>query len=359
MSDERKPEGGPVYTPPGQSVLPGMKREISQPPKDWRSWSDGRGNKVDSPAYRGRTSSGGKTIPQPTEHDGSPIRIGSLQLLRDARGAFVIVDWDLPMTPPPEKQDDGEPEELRSRGTAPVKGRMIFRTHADLDAARSAMRVLHQEKLDRAKGLLPNPERVSDLAGKPIAMAGLSLGRFIRGKYKGSFCVVDDARTIADPKKFGLLKEKTLKAATYAFVAIAEKHAAKAKPKKRFVGAPIAFSAPGGGMGGGFSSSSWEKDLPEPGSLSWQSAVDFYARTGRWSFSACYPTGRPPALEEEALAAREAFLAEAGKEPEPAPSPEVRAAFQKLPKKDRVVIEGVLAHFEGATLLTISPKGAS
>ena len=355
--DEKKPEGGPVYTPPGQSILPGMKREISQPPKDWRTWSDGRGNKVNSPSYRGRTSSGGKTIPQPTEPDGSPIRLGSLQLLRDARGAFVVIDWDLPMAPAPARHDDGNPDDLGSRGTAPVKGRAIFRTHDDLAAARSALRVLHQEKLDRAAGLPPNPEYVSDLAGKPIAMAGVSLGRFVRGKYKGSFCVVVDMLSIADRRKFGLLKEKTLKAATYAFVEIAKKRAAKVLPKKRYVGAPIAFSAPGGGMGSGFSPS-WERDLPEPGSLSWQTAVDFYARTGRWCFSACFPTGRPPALEEEALAAREAFLAETVEEPELRPDSKVRAALRKLPERDRAAVEDVLAHFGGA-LLRITPKEAT
>ena len=78
MSDD-KPK--PVFAPDEQSLLPGYKRYVSQRPKDWRPWSDGRGNKVDAPR-RGGPSFGGKTIAPLVGTDGQPIRLGTFQGIR-------------------------------------------------------------------------------------------------------------------------------------------------------------------------------------------------------------------------------------------------------------------------------------
>lgn len=82
----------------GQALLPGYRRYVGYEPKDWRKWEDGRGQKIDAPKFRGRTSYG-KDIPMPRNSHGELYVISSLdgtkkmQVLRRSDGRYVVGDF--------------------------------------------------------------------------------------------------------------------------------------------------------------------------------------------------------------------------------------------------------------------------
>ena len=352
-----KNEGAPkpVYAPTEQSILPGYKKYVPAPPKDWRQWSDGRGNKLDAPKWQGRTSSGGKTVAPLVGDDGQPIRLGTLQIIRDARGNFVVIDWSKPLVEPLPSEGDKEGVQSESFGTAPIMGKQVYKTNQGLPRAKSAMAAIFAHDKEKAAGLLPDPAPSFDLAGQRIQIERNSLCQYARGKWKGRYAIVDEGVALGHERRVIILKETRFKDAVNAFVKIAKKRQSAPK-KKRFVGAPIAFNIPsgfGGGGGGGFSS---ERELPEPGSLSWQTSVELFAQTGKWCETAKFPTGRPAALEEEAREARTRWLEEDAKRPAPVDSPEAIAAIRKLPKRDKAILNQVLEEFD-AVLVSLELPG--
>jgi hypothetical protein len=354
--EEQAPK--PKFAPTEQAILPGYKKHVPSPPIDYRQWNDGRGNKLDSPAYRGRTSAAGKLIPPFVGSDGQPIRLGTLQLVRDARGAYVIVDWSKPFFAGDEKKMETDGNEDDSPRETPLMGKQVWRTN-DLADAKRAMAALHQFAEDLRKGLAADPAPCFDLAGKRVQIGDLSLRRFARGKLQGRYAVVNERLSIASKKRVTLLKAATFKEAVFGFERERKRREASPKPR-RFVGALIAFSAPSGGIGSSFVPFD-QREYPEPDSLSWKTAVDLYAQTGRWPKSAEYPTGRPAALEAEAEEARAAYLAEeAARPPEPerVDDPAALAAMAKLPEADRALLNQVLEQFDGVLVSIELPREA-
>lgn len=343
----------PKFAPTEQAILPGYKKHVPSPPTDYRQWNDGRGNKLDSPAYRGRTSAAGKLIPPLVGTDGQPIRLGTFQVVRDARGAYVVIDWSRPFYAGDEKKTETDGNEDDGPHETPLLGKQVWRTN-DLTDAKRAMAALHQFAEELRKGLVADPAPCFDLAGKRVQIGDLSLRRFARGKLQGRYAVVNERLSVASKKRTTLLKATTFKEAVFSFERERKRREAATKPPRRFVGAPISFSAPSGGIGSSFIPFD-EREYPEPGSLSWKTAVDLYAQTGRWPRSAEYPTGRPAALEAEAEEARAAYLAEEASrppEPEPVDDPKALAAMRKLPARDQAILNQVLEHFD-AVLVSV------
>jgi hypothetical protein len=243
---------------------------------DWRKWEDGKGNKVDAPGYRGAQFTG-KIIPPLTDGHGNPIKDGSFQIVMDAKGNYVVIDWSLPVDPSPvtakAEEDDGR--------TAPIMGRMLYRTRHSLDRAKAAMAILADEKKERAKGLPPDPAQCFDLKGAAIVIGKLALRQFQRGPHKTRYVIVNEAIDITLLSKRGLvIKERTLKDAVARLVKEAQLRKANFKPRKKFTGPPILFSAPEGF--GGFGGDRGDRTCPTPDSKSWDVVVDLYARTGQW-----------------------------------------------------------------------------
>jgi hypothetical protein len=267
----------------------------------------------------------------------------------------VVVDWSKPFFGGDEKKAEGDGNKDDGPRETPLMGKQVWRT-SDLADAKRAMAVLHQLAEDARKGLPQDPAPCSDLAGRRVQIDHLSLCRFARGKLKDRYAIVDERQNIVSSRRTMLLKVTSFKEAVFAFERERKRRAAAPKPR-RFVGAPIAFSAPSGGFGGGAFVPFAEREYPEPGSLSWRTAVDLYAQTGKWPRSAEYPTGRPAALEAEAEEAREAYLIhEASRVPEPEPedNPAALAAMRKLPKADRTILNQMLEQFD-AVLVSITP----
>ena len=293
--DQEKPK--PVYAPAAQTKLPGFKPYISSPPIDWRKWEDGRGNKVDAPAYRGQQFTG-KTVPPLTDSHGNPFKDGSLQIQRDARGVYSIIDWSLPI-------DAYSAENFAS----PIMGRAIYHTKYSLDRAKAALAILAREKRELLAGLQPDPVQCLDLEGKTIAIGHLFLQKLARGKYAGRYIIINKAVDVTLPARGLIIRAKTLKEA----VARLEKESRTStgpKPKKKFVGPPIMFEAPAGfgGFGAGFN----DREGPAPDSLSWDTIVELYARTGDWCKTArmIWPMGNYPAeLVEQVTEYRKEYLA--------------------------------------------------
>jgi len=344
--DADKKEGGPVFTPPGQSILPGFKREISQAPTDYRSWSDGRGNKLDSPAYQGRTFGAGKLVP-PVEESGEPVRLGTFQIIRDARGMYILVDWALPLVGKmPEPDEYGRTQQV-------VMGKQVLRCKT-LEQAKNAMSVLHQHAKDAREGLAEDPAQCFDLAGKRIVLGALSLRRYARGSHVGRYALCDEHQAKFPLCKIFVLKATTLKEAVLTLERENKKILVKPKPKMRYVGAPISFSAPGGG--GGYVPFG-ERSFPEPGSVSWETAVQYFARYGKYPRSADWSTGIPESLESEAHAAREEFLAKEKEEGKIAvDSPDAIKAMKKLPMEERALLNEVLEELNGALVSIEFPR---
>src|SRR5271163_1568919 len=122
MSEDEKPKI--VYSPVEQSLLPGYGKLVNRPPKDWRKWENGRGEKVDAPRYRGQQFTG-KIIPPLVDSHSNPIKEDSFQIVRNAKGELVIIDWSLPAIAGA-STDDSEFED--SGKTLPIMGRHVYRT---------------------------------------------------------------------------------------------------------------------------------------------------------------------------------------------------------------------------------------
>lgn len=148
MSDDaKKPE--PVYAPPEQTIIPGYKKYVASPPRDWRKWEDGHGNKIDSPPYQGQQFTG-KIIPPLTDSHGHPIKEGSLQLVRDAKGTYRIIDWSLPVS----RIERTENDEGR---TLPIMGRCIYETRHSLERGKLALSILARKKKSATRGFRTIP----------------------------------------------------------------------------------------------------------------------------------------------------------------------------------------------------------
>ena len=324
MTDEdndtsSEPSLGPKisYAPENQSVLPGFKKEISERPKDWRQWSDGQGNKIDSPKYGGRTSGAGKLIPPVTNPDGTPVRIGTFQVIRDARMRCLVVDFSKPI-------DDVEfPDADGVLHSNPIKGRTVY-VASNETRAYNAMVTLHRIAEDLRAHREPDPLQCVDLAGKVVRLESFGMAQYKRGPKKNAYVLVDHDRHMADRNRNTSLKAENFKDAVGEFVRLARTLArdpTKKKKKKIFRGAPIDLgdtsSLGNFGFGGGSSfKPAWEKECPEPRGFTWNVCKEVFAKTGKWCRTAnlIWADARPAALEEDARVAREAWLAEAGKE---------------------------------------------
>lgn len=349
MTDEvEKKEEEFQFAPDEQSMLPGLKKFIRSKAVDYRSWFDAQGNPMDSPPYQGRKSIGGGKLILPVEEGGEPVRLGTFQIIRDVRSMLVIVDWSRPLV-----GELPEPDEYGKRPPA-IMGKQIYRART-LVEAKSVMAALHKFTEDQKRGLPEDPEPCFDRVGSRIALGPLSLRRFARGRYVGRYALLDERQAKFPLCKISVLKELGLKDAVMVLEREHKKVASKVRPK-RYVGAPISFSAPFGG-GNGFVPFS-ERSRPESGSASWDVAVKYYARFGKYPRSADYPSGLPAGLEEEALAAREAFLGETKKEEvgDAQDSAKALEAMKKLPKKERSFLNQVLEEFDGVLLSIELPR---
>lgn len=299
----------PVYAPPEQSLLPGYKRYVSAPPIDWRKWNDGRGTKVDAPKFRGPEFTG-RIVPPLLTLDSKPVQLGTLQVMRQVTGAYVVVDWSKPI--------DAKSAEIYP---SPVMGRIVFKTTLTSKRAIQAMSVLHRIAKDKAAGLPADPAPCVDMKKKLIAIGSLSVCRYARGKAKGTWVIVDATRSVTHGKRELFWTSKSLKLAVNMLIKLARERgesnvkagesAPPPKPKKlRMRGAPIAFDVPDGLTMGPAPSYSWrERDPIPPSSTPWKTIVELYARTGKWCRTAMmiWPMGNfPDALIAQALEARSA-----------------------------------------------------
>jgi hypothetical protein len=81
-----------------QPPLPGLRRAVGYPKRDWRKWRDARGQKVDAAPYRGRMSTwGGKLIPLPVDRAGHPLKMTEFQIMLRADGTYIVCDWSKPL----------------------------------------------------------------------------------------------------------------------------------------------------------------------------------------------------------------------------------------------------------------------
>jgi len=357
MSEEdEKPK--PAYAPLEQSILPGYRNYVARPPKDWRSWENGRGEKVDAPKYRGQQFTG-KIIPPLTDSHGNPIKEGSFQIVRNAKGELVIIDWSLPVLGSVvadasgfEGEDDGK--------TQPIMGRHVYRTRGSLDQAKAALAVLVLAKKERLAGVPSDPAQCHDLAGKPVRIGQLALCEFKRGKLTGRFVIVDHGRDIISKDRGLVLKAKTFKQAVASFI---EKSKTWKVPRKKkiFVGPPIMFEAPAGFGGmGGFQ----ERVGVSPDSKAWDVTVDIYARTGKWCTTAklIWAGQYPPELIEQCENYRQEYLENPESfyddlKPEPISGTQLA---QELIKKQRAevlkdpAVKAIMEVFGGA-LISVEP----
>lgn len=329
--DERETGKGPQSWQ--QSILPAFKKYMPQEPRDYRQWTDGRGNKIDSPPRQGR-SSGGKLVPPLTTASGEEIRMGSLQAVRGARGEIRVVDWSLPAFP-----EEG----------CTIMGKCVFETREGLDRALAAMVVLVRDKAAEAARLPLEPAVCADKTGREIKLGALALSRFARGAEKGRFAVVDSSFS---PRRIYDLKERDIKSALKAFEKMARGRRTVATPARKPHAGLMNFSPPVGfGGGGGFARE--ERTYPEPSSLSTKSIIAIYAKTGKWcrTASLIWADQRPAWIEERVEEARQEFLREQAKREEEKIEVTVRGA---LSKQDLLFLNGVLEHFE---LPSLAKKG--
>ncbi|HYX21518.1 MAG TPA: hypothetical protein VFA98_11800 [Thermoanaerobaculia bacterium] len=345
MDDDDKPK--PVFAPDEQSLLPGYKRYVSQKPKDWRAWSDGRGNKIDAPRRVG-PSFGGKTIAPLVGADGQPIRVGSFQIIRDTRGVFAVIDWSRPVSGE-EIVVEGDERKERPQQQSGIMGKEVFR-HKDLRRAGAAMLVLHRDAEADAGKLPHDPAPCTDDRGKEIRSGDVALCQYARGPGKGKFAIVDYGPR---PRRIFDVEAKNKKAAFRVFMKESARRAVD-KPKPAVRGAPIAFDVPTGFGGGGATfSRSWnDKTYPEEGSESWRICVGLYAQTGKWCRTAnmIWGDARPDAIEFEAAAAREEFLKTSSAQEEPKDDPKALRAMKKLKASEKGLLNEILEFFDGALL---------
>jgi hypothetical protein len=300
--DQEKPK--PIYSLPEQGIIPGYKKYIALPPKDWRSWTNECGEKTDAPKYRGQQFTG-KIIPPLHDGHGNPITSDSLQIVRDARGEYGIIDWSLPITSSAAQPGDGNDESFAQ----PIMGRVVYRTRHSLERAKKALEILAHEKTSRAAGLKPDPAQCFDLKGVAIIVSKLALCQFQRGEFKDRYAIVNTSLDITSSKRGLVIRATTLKDAVARLMEEAQKRAALIKPKKKYVGPPISFDAPSGF--GGFGSPS-ERTCPTYDSQSWDTIVTLYAKTGEWCRTArmIWPMENyPEELVEQVKNYREEYLA--------------------------------------------------
>jgi len=347
-----KPE--PTFMPDEQSLLPGLRPWIGRPKKDWRKWEDGRGNKIDGPAFRGPEFTG-KIVPPLVDPHGSAYREDSLQLVKDAKGTYKVIDWSLPADKnfATEKTDDRRTAQV---GTPPLMGRPIYETRHSLERALLAMGILARKIRDKAAGLPDDPVQCKDLAGKNIFVKKLVLVKYARGKFQGHHAIIDTACDIAAPgRRLVLKKDATLKEAVKRLVQESKtkktggtSSGASGRVKYVVAGPPIAFSVPDdfGGSGDG---RPWNRDQqgPTADSLSWDVTVDLYARTGKWCETArrIWAGDYPPELVEQCENYRQEFLEDRQKfYPEPAPADDdLREEIES-----HEVARAILEAFEGS-----------
>jgi hypothetical protein len=341
-----KPE--PQWAPDEQALLPGMRPVLGFKPRDYRQWSDGRGNKIDAPRYGGR-SSGGKTVVPLVGSDGRPITLGTFQIVRNARGGHSVVDWSKPMFEEPDAQDDVGESVSESR----IMGREVFKPHQDLRRAMAAMIVLHRDAEAKKAGLPVDPAQVIDDRGKEIRRGSVALCRYARGPAAGRFAVVDHAFS---PRRVFDLEDKTTRAALKTFEKEAARRVSK-KPRPAVRGAPIAFEVPSGFGRGTFRQSWGDKTYPEPGGICWMTCVMRYAETGKWCQTAnlIWADLRPSELEQEAREAREAFLLSVSRSSEVSKKDATAALdrMKKLGTKEKTVLNQILEAFD-AVLVEIT-----
>ena len=304
--DQEKPK--PIYAPPAQAKLPGFKKYIAEPPKDWRSWTDEHGEKTDAPKYRGRQFTG-KIVPPLDDGRGNPIREGSLQVVRDARGEYSIIDWSLPITSSAALLSDGNDD----AHTQPIMGCVVYRTRHSLERAKKALGILAEEKTSLAKGLKPDPAQCFDLKSVAIVIGGLSLRQFQRGEFKNRYAIINTSLDITLPNRGLIIRAKTLKDAVARLMEETKTRRGAHKPKKKYIGPPIRFEAPAGGFGG--FAGAGERTCPTHDSPSWDAIVALYAKTGKWCQTArmIWPLGNyPDELVEQATSYREEYLLDPG-----------------------------------------------
>lgn len=380
-SKDKKPE--PVYAPTEQSLLPGYKKFVSQPPKDWRKWEDGHGNKIDAPKYQGAQFTG-RIVPPLTDSHGNPIKKGDLQIVKDSKGNYKIIDWSLSAIAEPTSKSDTERDVDSdfedARGTAPIMGRTIYETRHSLDRAYKALDILAHEQKDRLGGKAKDPAACFDLKGVRIAVGEgkIWLGQYVRGKFAGQYVLVDDRVDITLPGHLFIFNKKTesLKEAVAKF--LAEVANRKVAPKKKqYTWPQIQFSAPegfGSFGGAGYANQTY----PTPDSLSWDTIVELYARTGRWCETAMLiwsDQQYPEELIEQCRAYREEYLANPAAFYEPweshphgcseaAPKgdsdlEESKAILDREIAESHEAVRDVLEAFDGATLLSFEPRTSS
>lgn len=345
MSDDaKKPE--PVYAPLEQTIIPGYKKYVATPPKDWRKWEDGRGNKVDAPPYRGQQFTG-KIIPPLTDSHGHPIKDGPLQLVRDAKGTYRIIDWSL-------AADKSYVRNVDDEGTPPIMGRCIYETRHSVERAKLALSILARKKRERDAGLPDDPVQSRDLADAPIFVGKLVLARYARGRFAGCYAIIDTAQDIAAPGyRLVMKKDVTLKKAVTLLVKESKKprKTAVAVVRKKFVaaGVPIMFSAPEGfgGSGGG----NQDRESPAPDSLVWDVTVDLYARTGKWCKTAMliWAGNYPEELVEQCQNYREEFLEDPSKFYD-SPPETTNDDYREMAESHQAVRD-ILEFFEGSVVI--------
>lgn len=346
---EPEPKPEPTFAPEGQSMLPGLMPWVGRRKKDWRKWRNDRGELIDAPPYRGAQSMG-KIIPPLTDSHGIPFKEDSLQIMRDARGVYRVVDWSLSAdkTVAPVNEDT----ELQ---THPIMGRVIYETRHSLERAKLAMSILARKRRDKKAGLPDDPVQCKDLKGAPIFIGRFVLARYARGKFVGHYAIIDTACDIAAPAyRFVLKKDASLKDAVLQLEKAnkTRKPAAVEKSRKKYVaaGAPIAFSAPEGF--GGFGGGGGDRECPTPDSVSWDVTVDLYARTGRWCKTAMliWAGDYPAELVEQCENYRAEFLEDPSKFYDAAPPETANDDYREMVESHEAA-RAILEHFEGSVVI--------
>jgi len=344
----------PVYAPAEQSLLPGYKKFVSQPPKDWRKWEDGRGNKLDSPKYQGAQFTG-RIVPPLTDSHGNLIKKGDLQIVKDSKGNYKIIDWSLSAIAAQSERrtSDSDFEEIIT--TAPIMGRTLYETRHSLDRAYKALDILALEQKDRLAGKAKDPAPCFDLKGVRIAVGegAVWLGQYARGKFANHYVLVDDRVDITLPQHLFIFNKKTasLKDAVTKFLAEVARRKIAPK-KKKYIWPEIQFSAPDGfGSSGGAGYAN--QTYPTPDSLSWDTIVELYARTGRWCETAMliWPDQQyPEELIEQCKNYRQEYLTNPAAFYAPEDTSKLTGDEQEL-AEIRVIVRDILEVFEGMTLV--------
>lgn len=82
--------------PEAQQLLPGMRKAVGWPKRDWRKWKNEKKEKIDAPKYRGPMFTG-KLIPLPTDRAGHPLKMNEFQVMLCSDGSYIVADWSQPL----------------------------------------------------------------------------------------------------------------------------------------------------------------------------------------------------------------------------------------------------------------------